>query len=199
MSSERGMTSAPPEGYTTVRGWWLMRGYFRCGRAGGEVGLSTVRCAYSGTIIWGHDPDEGSRLPVEAHASLTVLATQLQFRRGSTALRSQPALGSLHGRDNQTGGRRDLELDHAESGISDLDGLLEQIGSQGWQSAAMAFQRPSRGPEQCLLSTSPAGPHRQGFFLPKRKRPQIRTLGPRTANLAFYLAAEGAAEPEANE
>jgi len=31
------------------------------------------------------------------------------------------------------GGRRDLELDGAESGIGDLDGLLEQIGSQDWQ------------------------------------------------------------------
>ena len=49
----------------------------------------------------------------------------------------EPCLGSLDGKTDQTawaaGGRADLELDGAESGIGDLDGLLEQIGNQGWQ------------------------------------------------------------------
>jgi len=50
----------------------------------------------------------------------------------------EPSLGSVGGMHfDQTrwadGGRRDLELDGAESGIGDLDGLLEQIGSQDWQ------------------------------------------------------------------
>ena len=50
----------------------------------------------------------------------------------------EPSLGSVGGTHfDQTrwadGGRRDLELDGAESGIGDLDGLLEQIGSQDWQ------------------------------------------------------------------
>ena len=45
----------------------------------------------------------------------------------------EPALGSLDQQDDQqhwaAGGRRDAEQDLAESGIADLDGLLEQIGS----------------------------------------------------------------------
>jgi hypothetical protein len=36
------------------------------------------------------------------------------------------------------GGRRDLELDGAESGIGDADGLHEQVGTQDWQQGAMA-------------------------------------------------------------
>lgn len=32
----------------------------------------------------------------------------------------------------------DLEQDLAESGIADLDGLLEQVGTQDWQQGAMA-------------------------------------------------------------
>jgi hypothetical protein len=54
---------------------------------------------------------------------------------------SEPALGSLDQHDNQehwaAGGRRDLELDHADSGIADLDGLLEQVGTQSWQPGGM--------------------------------------------------------------
>ena len=50
---------------------------------------------------------------------------------------AEPALGSLYQHDNQeqwaAGGRRDLEQDQAESGIADLDGLLEQVGCGGWQ------------------------------------------------------------------
>jgi hypothetical protein len=53
----------------------------------------------------------------------------------------EPALGSLDGKDDQTawaaGGRCDLELDLAESGVGDPDGLLEQIGNQGWQVGGM--------------------------------------------------------------
>jgi len=30
-------------------------------------------------------------------------------------------------------GRRDLELDHAETGIADHDGLLEQVGWRDWR------------------------------------------------------------------
>lgn len=52
---------------------------------------------------------------------------------------AEPALGSLDGQADQTrwaaGGRRDLEQDLAESGIVDLDGLLEQVGCGGWQGA----------------------------------------------------------------
>ncbi len=55
----------------------------------------------------------------------------------------EPSLGSLEnfGHGDQTrwaeGGRRDLELDGAESGIGDQDGLMEQIGSQDWQQGRM--------------------------------------------------------------
>jgi hypothetical protein len=53
---------------------------------------------------------------------------------------AEPALGSLDGQSNQTawaaGDRRDLELDPTESGIADLDGLLEQVGTQDWQQGA---------------------------------------------------------------
>jgi hypothetical protein len=55
---------------------------------------------------------------------------------------SEPALGSLDQHDDQErwaeGGRRDQEQDRAESGIADLDGLLEQIGQQDWQAEGMA-------------------------------------------------------------
>jgi len=55
---------------------------------------------------------------------------------------SEPALGSLDCHHSQerwaAGGRRDLELDDAETGIGDLDGLLEQVGTQDWQQGALA-------------------------------------------------------------
>ncbi|MET4170832.1 hypothetical protein ABIB99_001914 [Bradyrhizobium sp. LA6.1] len=55
----------------------------------------------------------------------------------------EPSLGSLgeYHTDQRrwaTGDRGDLEVDAAESGIGDLDGLLEQVGSQDWQQGAMA-------------------------------------------------------------
>ncbi|MET4721689.1 hypothetical protein ABIF63_005795 [Bradyrhizobium japonicum] len=57
----------------------------------------------------------------------------------------EPSLGScdpsMGGGDQTwwaTGSRRDLELDHAESGIGDLDGLLEQAGTRDWQQGATA-------------------------------------------------------------
>jgi hypothetical protein len=57
-------------------------------------------------------------------------------------LDDEPSLGSLDHHHSQerwaAGNRRDLELDHAESGIGDRDGLLEQIGTQDWQQGAMA-------------------------------------------------------------
>ncbi len=55
----------------------------------------------------------------------------------------EPSLGSLDPdhQPNQelwaVGDRRDLEQDDAESGIGDYDGLLEQVGSQGWQHEGM--------------------------------------------------------------
>lgn len=60
-------------------------------------------------------------------------------------LDDEPSLGSCDpsmGGGGQTrwafGDRRDLELDAAESGIGDHEGLYEQVGSQDWQSGAMA-------------------------------------------------------------
>lgn len=54
----------------------------------------------------------------------------------------EPSLGSLDHNHTQerwaAGSRRDLELDHAESGIGDHDGLHEQVGTQDWQQGAMA-------------------------------------------------------------
>lgn len=55
---------------------------------------------------------------------------------------AEPSLGSLCHRLSQeqwgvAGDRRDLEHDDAESGIADLDGLLEQAGTQDWQQGAM--------------------------------------------------------------
>ncbi|MEH2534411.1 hypothetical protein V1277_006293 [Bradyrhizobium sp. AZCC 1588] len=53
----------------------------------------------------------------------------------------EPALGSLDQHDNQevwaTGDRRDIELDHAESGIADQDGLDEQVPFRDWQGVGM--------------------------------------------------------------
>jgi hypothetical protein len=54
----------------------------------------------------------------------------------------EPSLGSLgdhHPNQERwaAGDRRDLELDAAESGIGDYDGLAEQVGSQDWQQAGM--------------------------------------------------------------
>jgi hypothetical protein len=53
---------------------------------------------------------------------------------------AEASLGSLE-RTDQTaraaGDRRDFELDPAESGIGDYDGLGEQVGSQDWQQGAM--------------------------------------------------------------
>lgn len=55
---------------------------------------------------------------------------------------AEPALGSCDGQTDQTlwsaGGADDCELDPAESGIGDRDGLLEQVGTQDWQNGAMA-------------------------------------------------------------
>ena len=51
----------------------------------------------------------------------------------------EPSLGSLdhdHHPNQENwamGDRRDLELDGAESGIGDIDGLLEQVGPRDWQ------------------------------------------------------------------
>jgi hypothetical protein len=54
---------------------------------------------------------------------------------------AEPSLGSLDHHVSQerwgAGSRRDLEQDPAESGIADLDGLLEQVGSQSWQNGGM--------------------------------------------------------------
>ncbi|MCS3449530.1 hypothetical protein M2222_001649 [Bradyrhizobium elkanii] len=55
---------------------------------------------------------------------------------------AEPSLGSLDCHHSQelwaAGDGRDLEQDLAESGIADLDGLLEQVGTQDWQQGAMA-------------------------------------------------------------
>jgi hypothetical protein len=49
----------------------------------------------------------------------------------------EPSMGSLDGRGEQigwaAGDRRELEVDGAESGVADLDGMLEQVGCGGWQ------------------------------------------------------------------
>jgi hypothetical protein len=56
---------------------------------------------------------------------------------------AEPSLGSLgdhHPNQERwaTGSRSDLELDPAESGIGDYDGLLEQVGTRDWQQGALA-------------------------------------------------------------
>jgi hypothetical protein len=55
---------------------------------------------------------------------------------------AEPSLGSVgDSHFNQerwaSGGRRDLELDGAESGIGDQDGLDEQAPFRGWQGVGM--------------------------------------------------------------
>lgn len=54
----------------------------------------------------------------------------------------EPDLGSLDGHNSQecwaAGGSDDLEHDDAASGVADLDGLLEQVGTQDWQQGALA-------------------------------------------------------------
>ena len=53
----------------------------------------------------------------------------------------EPDLGSLDCHHSQVrwaaGGTDDLEQDN-DSGIGDLDGLLEQVGTQDWQEGALA-------------------------------------------------------------
>jgi hypothetical protein len=53
----------------------------------------------------------------------------------------EPSLGALEQPLDQTrwaeGSRSDREDDLAESGIGDVDGLLEQVGSQDWQNGGM--------------------------------------------------------------
>jgi hypothetical protein len=62
---------------------------------------------------------------------------------GEPDLCDEPSLGSVtnyaHSDQEQwaAGGRRDLELDGAESGIGDFDGLHEQVGTQDWQQGSM--------------------------------------------------------------
>ena len=55
---------------------------------------------------------------------------------------AEPSLGSvgeMHFDQTQwaAGGRRDLELDGAESGIADQDGLDEQVPFRDWQRVGM--------------------------------------------------------------
>jgi hypothetical protein len=54
----------------------------------------------------------------------------------------EPSLGAFEGHEDQSvswsGNGSDRELDGAESGIGDRDGLLEQVGTQDWQGGGMA-------------------------------------------------------------
>lgn len=55
---------------------------------------------------------------------------------------SEPSLGSFEGHDDQrvswkAGNRSDRELDAAESGIGDQDGLDEQVPFRDWQGVGM--------------------------------------------------------------
>jgi hypothetical protein len=61
----------------------------------------------------------------------------------------EPSLGSIGDvhfdqRRWAVGDRRDLELDPTESGIADLDGLLEQVGTRDWQRGGWRDDRPER-------------------------------------------------------
>ncbi|WP_439365490.1 hypothetical protein ACNJYD_04380 [Bradyrhizobium sp. DASA03005] len=54
----------------------------------------------------------------------------------------EPSLGALEGHTDQraawhAASVNDYELDHSESGIGDLDGALEQVGTQDWQQGTM--------------------------------------------------------------
>jgi hypothetical protein len=54
----------------------------------------------------------------------------------------EPSLGAFESHDNQkvawhVTSANDYEMDPAESGIADLDGLLDQVGSQDWQQVWM--------------------------------------------------------------
>ena len=64
--------------------------------------------------------------------------------------------------------RRDLELDHAESGIGDLDGLLEQLGTQDWQQGAMARSGATNAPD---LIGRPTKIRRRARNTVSRRRP----------------------------
>ncbi|MCS3503757.1 hypothetical protein M2189_006726 [Bradyrhizobium japonicum] len=94
--------------------------------------------------------DDDEREPEEAEPSLGSLDRTLdQVRWAMSACDdaeqdnadAEPSLGSLDHNHTQerwaAGGCRDLELDGAESGIGDLDGLLEQVGTQDWQHGGM--------------------------------------------------------------
>ncbi|MGY3358850.1 hypothetical protein ACVWZK_005513 [Bradyrhizobium sp. GM0.4] len=82
-----------------------------------------------------------ARLRKEASAEIERLLAFLDRTEPDPDL--EPSLGSLgeHHTDQTrwaAGDRRELEQDPAESGVGDLDGLLEQVGSQDWQQGAMA-------------------------------------------------------------
>ncbi|MET4345503.1 hypothetical protein [Bradyrhizobium sp. RT9a] len=82
-----------------------------------------------------------ARLRKEASTEIERLIAFLDSTEPDPDL--EPSLGSLgeHHPDQTrwaAGDRRDLEQDPAESGIGDLDGLLEQAGSQDWQQGAIA-------------------------------------------------------------
>jgi hypothetical protein len=62
-------------------------------------------------------------------------SAQVAPRTDSSSLSGRNMLGALAAARKAA---RDEELDASESGICDLDGLLEQLGTQDWQQGAMA-------------------------------------------------------------
>jgi hypothetical protein len=67
---------------------------------------------------------------------------------------NEPSLGSvgdmhLDQRQWTAGDRRDLELDAAESGIGDYDGLMEQVGTRDWQQEGRADESARRTDRRC--------------------------------------------------
>ncbi|MDF0581273.1 hypothetical protein [Bradyrhizobium yuanmingense] len=85
---------------------------------------------------------EIERLIAFLDASDPYICTEVEEDFEQEQETGEPALGSCDQQVDQTrwsdGGADDCELDPADSGIGDQDGLLEQIGSQDWTQAVMA-------------------------------------------------------------
>ncbi|WP_038388782.1 hypothetical protein [Bradyrhizobium elkanii] len=75
---------------------------------------------------------------------------------------NEPSLGGIdHGHNQErwsTGGRRDLELDPAESGIGDRDGLLEQVGTEDWRQGGHGMKTMTRRLGLQIIAGAAAAP-----------------------------------------
>lgn len=105
---------------------------------------TTIDCDQDAAVDDGPCDDDSDAEP--SLGSFDRMSNQIKawaYRWGDTDAELDHAddepLGSLDGKVDQTawaaGNPSDAELDGAESGIADHDGLIEQVGSQDWHSS----------------------------------------------------------------